>query len=276
MRAGGMQGDSIMPDQFGEGYNDGVETWVEQTRGDGERSLMATEQMTCSSFDTSISVNADDLWRTGVVKTMEEAQAQVEALDESIDAQLHLRDMGQNRGKKDHMVKFVGKGATKEMQRAYREDISFAGSMRQTVRYLGAWLNNDGRNGMKVRKRKEAAHAGWMAIGGLRSNRPVKLVVFRSLVRSSLQSGQEAVCLLKGEMETLEKTQNWYLCRLMRRGTWHTDTERWTSISMAEVRRTLKVATVASEMRSRRVKWLQQIGQHPEDNINVLAATNGM
>ena len=66
MRAGGMQGDSIMPEQFGEGYNDGVETWVDQTRGDGERSLMATEPTTCSSFDTSISVYAEDLWRTGV------------------------------------------------------------------------------------------------------------------------------------------------------------------------------------------------------------------
>ena len=110
MCAGGMQGDSIMPEQFGEGYNDGVEKWVEQTRGTGERSLMATEPTTRSNFDTSISVYADDLWRTGVVKTLDEAQTQVEAWDESIDTQLQLRDMGQNRGKKEHMVKFVGKG----------------------------------------------------------------------------------------------------------------------------------------------------------------------
>ena len=141
------------------------------------------------------------------------------------------------------------------MKRAYLEDISFAGTMRQTVRYLGGWLNNDGRNGVEVRKRKEAAHAGWMAMRGLWSNnqveRSVKMVVFWSLVRSSLLSGQEAVCLLKCEMETMEKTQNWYLCRLMRRGMWHNDTERWTSMPMAEVRRTLKVATIAkSEMAS--------------------------
>ena len=183
--------------------------------------------------------------------------------------------MGQNRGKKEHMVKFVGKGAAKEMQRAYMEDINFEGTMRQTVRYLGAWLNNDGRNGMEVRKRKESAHTGWMAMGELWSNnqieRPVKMVVFRSLVRSSLLSGQEAVCLLKGEL----KTQSWYLCRLMRRGTWNIEEERWTSMPMAEVRRTLRVATVASEMRSRRMKWLQQIGQNPENNMNMLAALTG-
>ena len=79
------------------------------------------------------------------------------------------------------MVKFVGKGAAKEMQRAYMEDINFEGTMRQTVRYLGAWLNNDEKNGMEVRKRKEAAHTGWMAMGGLWSNnqieRPIKMVV---------------------------------------------------------------------------------------------------
>ena len=45
---------------------------------------------------------------------------------------------------------------------------------------------------------------------------------------------------------------------------------------MAEVRRTLKVATIASELRSRRVKWLQQIGQHPEDNMNMLALLTGI
>ena len=279
MRAGGMQGDSIMPGQFGEGYNDGVGTWAEQTRGDGEKSLIAMEPMTRASFDTSISVYADDLWRTGIVKTMDEEKAQVEAWDESVDTQLHLRDMGQNRGQKEHMVKFVGKGAVKEMQRAYMEEINFEGTMRQTVRYLRAWLNNDGKNGMEVGTRKEEAHTKWMAMGGLWSNnqidRPIKMVVFRSLVRSSLMSGQEAICLLKGEMETMEKTQNWYLCRLMRRGTWNTEEERWTTRSMAEVRRTLGVATIASEMRSRRVKWLQQIGQHPENNLNMLAALTG-
>ena len=279
MRAGGMQGDSIMPEQFGEGYNEGVEVWAEQTRGEGEKSLIAKEPTTGDSFDTSISVYADDLWRTGIVKTMDEAQAQVEEWDESIDTQLHLRDMGQNRGKKEHMVKFIGKGAAKEMQRAYMEEVGVEGTMRQTVRYLGAWLNVDGKNGMEVRKRKEAAHAGWMAMGGLWSNnqieRSIKIVVFRSLVKSSLLSGQEAVCLLKGELETMEKTQNWYLCRLMRRGTWNMEEERWTSKSMAEVRRELGVATIASEMRSRRIKWLQQIGQHPERNMNMLAALTG-
>ena len=75
MRSGGMQGDSMMPEQFGEGYNDGVETWAEQTCGEGEKSLIAMEPMTRASFDTSISVYADDLWRTGMLTTLDEAQA---------------------------------------------------------------------------------------------------------------------------------------------------------------------------------------------------------
>ena len=86
---------------FGEGYNDGVETWAEQTCGDGEKSLRAMEPMTRASFDTNISVYADDIWRTGIMTTFDKAQAQVEAWDECIDTQLQLRDMGQNRGKKN-------------------------------------------------------------------------------------------------------------------------------------------------------------------------------
>ena len=143
MRAGGMQGDSMMPEQFGEGYNDGVETWVEQTRGDSWRQ---SRRRVPASTRASVCMQR--------ICGAQGSQAQVEAWDESVDAQLHLRDMGQNRGKKEHMVKFVGKGATKEMQRAYREDISFAGSMRQTLRYLGACLNNDGKGRWRRWKRR--------------------------------------------------------------------------------------------------------------------------
>ena len=172
-------GDSIMPEQFGEGHNDGVETWAEQTRGDGERSLMATEPTTCSSFDTSISVYADDLWRTGVLKTLDEAQAQVEAWDESIDAQLHLRDMvAESREERTHgdvcwqvgregdVARIPGRHQLRGLDAADRAISGSVAQQRRAERYGS--------------EKAQGGSAGWLAMGGLWSNNQFERLVLRS------------------------------------------------------------------------------------------------
>ena len=154
--------------------------------------------------------------------------------------------------------------------------------MMTTVRYLGGWLSSSGRNGIEVRKRKEAAHVGWKAMGGLWSNClvpvKVKITVFQCLVRNSLLSGLECVCLGKTEVGLLERTQNWYLCRLGRRGAKNVDeggNETWKSEKMEVLREKLGISSVQSELRARRIKWLQKIGRRPDENLGMLAALTG-
>ena len=107
---GGMQGDCAMPGQFVEGYSEGIERWAQDTRQEGQKSLMAHEPLTGEDIDTSLSVYADDLWRTGVAENLHEAQSLVEDWDSKLDSVLSTKSMAQNHAKKEHMVRFVGKG----------------------------------------------------------------------------------------------------------------------------------------------------------------------
>ena len=42
--------------------------------------------------------------------------------------------------------------------------------------------------------------------------------------------------------------------------------------SIVHIRQTLRVATLTSELRYRRLSWLQDILQHPDDNVQLRAA----
>jgi hypothetical protein len=121
---GGMQGDCVMPGQFVEGYSEGIESWARDTEQRGRKSLVAREPLSGQSIDTSLSVFADDLWRTGVAENLHEAQSLVEDWDTKLDKVLSTKSMGQNHAKKEHMVRFVGKGAAVEMRKAYQEKLS--------------------------------------------------------------------------------------------------------------------------------------------------------
>ena len=85
------------------------------------------------------------------------------------------------------------------MKEAYTGEITVEGRLLATARYFGAWLNNNGRHGIEIRKRKEAEHNGWMAMKGLWSNgqvcQTIKGIVYGSLVRNAFLSGLETVCL---------------------------------------------------------------------------------
>ena len=98
------------------------------------------------------------------------------------------------------------------------------------------------------------------------------------MVRNALLSGLECVCLGKTEVGLLERTQNWYLCRLSKRGVNNTDgegNEAWKSEKMEVLKERLAISSVQSKLQARRVKIIQQIGRRPEENLGMLAALTG-
>ncbi|MFM7988446.1 MAG: hypothetical protein ACKPKO_54950, partial [Candidatus Fonsibacter sp.] len=99
--------------------------WTEDTEAAGWKSLKIQEPLTREEVDLSISVYAGGLWRTHIVEDMEEARTTVGRWDEELDRQLAGMGMGRNHGKKEHMVKFVGKKATSRTQKAHREEQPF-------------------------------------------------------------------------------------------------------------------------------------------------------
>ncbi|MFM7981841.1 MAG: hypothetical protein ACKPKO_21235, partial [Candidatus Fonsibacter sp.] len=98
--SGGMQGDCVMPEQCTVGYNAGIQRWTEDTEAAGWRSLKAEEPLTREEVDLSISVYADDLWRTRIVEDMEEVRTTVREWDGELDRRLGSMGMGQNHDKK--------------------------------------------------------------------------------------------------------------------------------------------------------------------------------
>ena len=71
-----------------------------------------------------------------MAENLHEAQSLVKDWDSKLDSVLSTRSMGQNHAKKEHMARFVGKGAAVEMRRAYQEELRIQGEMLTTVRYL--------------------------------------------------------------------------------------------------------------------------------------------
>ena len=85
-------------------------------------------------------------------------------------------------------------------------------------------------------------------------------------------------CLGKKEVGLLERTQNWHLCRLGRRGAKAVDeegNEAWKYEKMEVLRKRLGLPSVQSELRARRVTWLQKIGRRPDENLGMLVALTG-
>ena len=50
---------------------------------------------------------------------------------------------------------------------------------------------------------------------------------------------------------------------------------KWRSITVGRMREMLRAPTIESELRARRVKWLQSIARQPEENRSLLAALTG-
>ncbi len=124
----------------------------------------------------------------------------------------------------------------------------------------------------------QAAEIGWASMAGVWRNRNIsmktKLLVFKCMVRNSILSGQEASNYTELQIHRLGQYQMKKL-RIVARAAHLREDGTWVSLSNDELRASVKIATIASELQYRRLKWLQRIGRHPGENLQLLCVLAG-
>ena len=139
---------------------------------------------------------ASDIARTCVACDPGELERTEQQWDNSLVACLLSVGMGQNHGKKEWLVRFVGKHARCKVKYVLGAYSGLRGQPKLVTRYLGAWDDADGHAHVEVPKRLQEAAAAWRSFGGWWRVRdvPVKrrVMVFQSVVLASLLSGLEA------------------------------------------------------------------------------------
>ena len=144
------------------------------------------------------------------------------------------------------------------------------------VEYVGSLLTLDSSNQAEINRRFEKAKRAWMAMGKFWSsnvNEKFKIVCYRCLVLNALLSGLEAFALGDTDLVKLEVLQMRFLRKIMCGGACLKTLKRtqdgreyvqFQALKNDRVREILKIATLESELRARRVKWLQHLIKWPE------------
>ena len=198
--------------------------------------------------------------------------------------------MGQNHGKKEWLLRFVGKHACVKMRQSLGVRSKLVGKPKLVARYLGAWEDADGCFQMDVSKRICAAQTAWHAMAGWFKSRGAPLMsriaVFKNLVLGSLLTGLEASVLTDTDYSRLERTQMKWLRAIMGRCAFvslnsgvspvsGSEARVYHARSNQEVRELTRVFTIRSELLYRRLRWLQQIAAQPQDHKLLLAVVAG-
>eukprot|EP00438_Fugacium_kawagutii_P023486 Skav201495 [mRNA] locus=scaffold1154:15130:15882:+ [translate_table: standard] len=210
--------------------------------------------------------------------------------DVGFDSALSKVGMGQDHGKKEWLVRFVGKQACRKMRKCLGKPPVLIGQANLSTCYLGAWDDADGRSQLDITNRLAAARTAWHAMQGWWRVPHVqlkhKVMVFRSLVLSSLLSGLEAATLTQGDIAQLERAQVKYLRSLSGRFGYQAvpetsgvepefATSAYKAKSNAFVRQAVGIYTIRTELLHRRLKWLQAIAASREKHKVLLAVVAG-
>ncbi|CAE8638109.1 unnamed protein product [Polarella glacialis] len=238
-----LQGDRVAPVAFAEAYNAQLTRLDEAIRCHKcikrRPALRIEDPRTEESLPVAMSVLADDVARTGICTSATDALEQIAVMDAMLDQHLEQIAMGQKP------------------------------NLEISVRIL-------------------AARKAWAAMGAFwyRETIPcrVRVQIFMALVRNALLSGLETIVLTAPQWLQLERIQMRYLRALMCSQACVKTQElqstgqvliKYHALTNTQVRTSLHVPTLQSEMTSRRVKWLQQMAQQPEQAKLVFALLHG-
>ena len=286
-----LQGDAAAPEQFAELYNPVVQEWQSATSKPGQQSLLtAVHPLTNEVVRVDVSCYADDVARTCIASDPHELVRTEACWDSSLDDSLAAIGMGQNHGKKEWLLRFVGKRACVKMRQSLGVRSKLVSKPKLVARCLGAWEDADGCFQMDVSKRICAAQTAWHSMLGWFKSRSAPLMsriaVFKNLVLGSLLTGLEASVLTDTDYSRLEKTQMKWLRAIMGRCAFVSLTSGVSPVSESEarvyharsnqeVRELTRGFTIRSGLLYRRLRWLQQIAAQPQDHKLLLAVVAG-
>lgn len=284
---GGRMGDKNEPEAFAEVFREPIAAWnTAQTLPDRERLLIARCPVTNRRVDLSLTKYADDvakevvmpeeaIERDGHYDTMREMAREC---NESLDEYLACYGYSQNRSKQAIIPNFVGVGSNRGLRAALAGDMD--GRVEAESRYLGPYLHYRQATGGERRRRIVAARKGYASMGRFWSSRApakVKRMAYFARVLGPLLSGCEALVLTATDVKLMDVVALRLLRGLARAKAcglkvMEDGTKAYKALSAAEMRRAFRIADVATELRVRRLKWLQGVVLDPDGQCQLIAA----
>ena len=245
--------------------------------------ITAFSPVDLSDQDMALSAYADDVCRKILVSSPQSAAAHVRFSNEVLDDELLNVGMAQNTDKQEHVVVFLGPHSRTHNQQVYRHAL-LDGKTVPAAKYLGGLQRYDGQCGPEVDKRANAAYAAWCTFKGLWHRRELPWrgprTVFMGMVYEVLFSGLEALVLGSGHYAKLDRIVAAYGRRLLRGTACEKIAQadgniKYRSMPNTDVFRHLGVACASTELRIRRLKFLQRLATDPFRHHHVITAIFG-
>ena len=275
-QCGGLQGDASMAPMFRSLYDKQMQKWdADRMTRPRVAALSARHPLTGIRVQVSRTVYADDVAETNLTGTPDEMVATIRDSDAQLDAALGEVGLRQNYDKAEHVPVFMGKGsvaATREVQR--RDGVP--GRVVRQARYLGNIRQADGGTQANVDKRRGAAQEAFYLLKGFwgsKNGADTVRRVFHSNVVGAALAGLEAEVLTTTDLARLDTL----LARLAREAM---GKRAWRAVPggedrplrNGEIREWMRLPTVETELRSRRLRWWAQMVCRPRDSVQVMAA----
>ena len=112
---GGLQGDVVMTNKFAKLYNEIMQVHIEGKKERGHE-IRLIDPWTKEETNGNVTVHVGDVEETHVVRDIEHALSVVEAENASFGRGMDATGMEENTEKAEHVLRMVGRGATKRGQ----------------------------------------------------------------------------------------------------------------------------------------------------------------
>ena len=257
LERGVLQGGGTGPRIFREAFDACIVPWVHDPEPTD------TVEYNGTTHVPSVAAFADDLIRISSGRTLAALQAHTDQLTATLAEVLTPHRLHLNGKKGETLVHFCGPGAYNAARAA------FSGHWRGyplklTVKYLGAHLQDNGSLRAEIQRRISHAKAGFAQYALFFKLKRVpmrrKIAVFKAVVNESLLSALEVRPVSVSDIRQLEQARGLLLRRLFGRegfGSVANDHEH-RSVTVSSLRQRAHLATVASELRVRRLLWLRR------------------
>ena len=116
-------------------------------------------------IEVATGVFVDDINELAIGNSVEELRRECTTRTETLEALLASIGAKLEPTKEQVAMRFMGKGAQKEMEKAMQKGIITKGEKLPVARLLGGWIHNNGVKEHEVKKRVEAMKVGFCASG---------------------------------------------------------------------------------------------------------------
>ena len=276
MARGTRQGDTIAGDIFMDVYHVPLQAYKTAIQDDDLLLEYGNDVI-----DAAMTTYADDIAELMVADSAEELDDKAVARTALLEAELGGVGCQLEPSKEEVVMRWMGAGAHANRKAAMLPNKVTPGKKLGVARYLGGWVHNNGNKNTEIDKRISAMRVGFWAYAGIWRCKNVSLyakrLFFKAMVQGAGLSGLEPYLLPKTALQRLERARDHLARRALGRAGWGAvrGDPRHESVPNSLIRARMRIHTIASTLRQRRLRWLHHMVQHPNHHKLYFASMFG-